>query len=116
MPNLLASCGVALQTNAGDNLSRTVANLPANSKVDIDDVIAIGAYDLAPLCAGVTKPRFLQVQTEDPSGVTINIDGTGPSTMKVRTIFLEIITDIAPDVELVLTVAQRVRILCVGEE
>lgn len=115
MANFTVSSGVSVSTSDPFSLSRTITNLGLNGKHVIDDVFPIGALDLAPLLASIGKPRIVMIVADDISGCTVNLDGVGASTLKAKTVYLEITTDIAPDIEIVLTVAQRVRVVAVGD-
>lgn len=121
MANFTATVNINQTTSdALGNLAQSISQLALNGRATLDDVFAAGALDLAPYMASITKPRLIMVKLTSGTGAasvgaTIDLDGLGVSTIKVRTLFFEVTTDVVADIAITLTETTRVQMVVMGD-
>jgi len=115
MANLTHSIQASIVGGDGSKLVRSLTAIPSNGRRVFDDVVPAGTIDVGAFVALIESPQALLIVAEDPSGFTVDLDGLGPTTMKMKTFFLEL-TGTDPIVaEITTTVTGRVQIFAVGD-
>jgi len=115
MANTQVSVNMSLQVSGGLSLARALANQGANATVLLDDVFTAGTIDLAPHLASIGVPKYILILVGNTTGATVNLDGAGASSMKVRSMMLEVTSASPADIELVTTESARIQVLALGD-
>lgn len=121
MSSFTATVNLNMTTSdALGNLAQSIAALALNGRDTLDDIFPAGVLSLTPYMASITKPRLILLKLTTGSGTpsvgaTIDLDALGASTIKVRTLFFEVTTDVVAVLSITLTESTRVQMVVMGD-
>lgn len=115
MANFTSSMSAAVSTSDGASLSRTLSNQGLNAKVMLDDIFTSGTHDLSGYLTSIAAPKFILILVGGTLGATVNLDGVGASTLKMKTMLLEVTSASAADIELVTAETARIQMIALGD-